>query len=261
MSKINNTFLRQFFLLASKNPWFTMDDCCAELQVSKTQVNGWKRKLKQKQWRAGHANTEDKEPLDQESIDLFLSISFKKGLISNEILNKIINYSEQNPTYSLEVCCKQLNYNYSTAAKWYRNFRDKIWNAGYNNTADGQEINQETIDKFLNSFIYSIKLNKILFKLVNYKALKEKHSFATQKKYLQTVLEKYPNLDFWLYVDLGPKRDHVYSYLKFEKAKIKQKYLEFTNKIDNYSKFEYKYEPKENNTPRKKKKKNIWDFY
>jgi len=261
MSKISNSFLRQFVSLSSENPWFNMEDCCRALNMNPATVNGWKRSLKSKKWKAGYKKTEDNQPLNQECIDLFLDISFKKTSISIDILQRIIDHSTSNPTFSLEKCCRDLNLNYTTCASWYKNFQKGKWSAGFNNTTDGKAIDQQIIDSFLNCFVYSIKLNKILFRLIKPAMLKDKKSLAIQKNCLKSILEKYPNLDFWLSVDLGNKLNHINNYLKYFKSSIDKKYIEFTSCEDNYSKFEYKYEPKKNNNPKNKKKKNIWDFY
>lgn len=261
MPKVSNAFLRGYVDISNKNPWFSMQDCCQYLDVKPTTAVNWKNKFKNKIWEAGYDKTEDKQPLTQENIDLFLSVTFKRGTICNNLLNDIINYSTEHPKESLEYCCRHFGYNYHNFAKWYRNFKNGEWKAGYKHTADGAPIEQDTIDKFLNCFVYSIKLNKVLFKLVKASALKDKRNLFSQKQCLKNIIEKYPNLDFWLNVDLGPKKDHIYSYTRYHKSTIDQKYLEFTTSNDNYSKFEYKYEPKEEKIPTIKKKKKLWDIY
>lgn len=261
MPKISNAFLKNYADISDQNPWFSMQDCCQHLNVKPTTVVNWKNKFKNEIWKAGYNKTEDKEPLAQENIDLFMSVTFKRGVISNTLLNDIINYSTENPKESLESCCKHFHYNYTSFAKWYLNFKNGEWKAGYQNTADGEPISQETIDKFLNCFVYSIKINKILFKLVKASSLKDRRNLIIQKRCLKNIVEKYPNLDFWLAVNLGPQLSHINSYIKYQKSTIDQKYIEFTTNNDNYSKFEYKHEPKEEKVPRIKKKKKLWDIY
>ena len=179
--------------------------------------------------------------------------------ISNTLLLDIVEISEQNKSFSLKECAEHGGYKSNTVSNWYYNFKKGKWAKDYNKTEDGIALSPETVDKFINCFEFSSNMFKILKKLVNKKCLRDKFCIGKQSKILKKIFKEYPNIDFWLHVDFGEPRDDILFFLGKNKQNLDKKYIDFTAK-DSYTKFDYKYKP-ENKPPRKKKKKNLWDFY
>lgn len=179
--------------------------------------------------------------------------------ISNDFLNAIILLARKDTSLSLKDCCKKLKYPHTRAYNWYKSLKDGKWQAGYNKTEDGQPLEEELINEFINIFVFTHNSSKILKRLVTDKCLNDRRCFSAQMKILKSIFKKYPNIDFWLSVDFGEKRDNILFYIGRHEKYIHQKYLDFTAK-DKYTKFKYNYKPKEEK-PKKKTKKNLWDYY
>ena len=179
--------------------------------------------------------------------------------ISNKFLYDCAKITAENPSYSLKDCCKSLGYSESTSYGWYKKLKDGTWSEGYSKTEDQNPLSQDAISKFLNCFVFTENATKILKKLVSKNILLNKQLYIQQMKFLKGVYKKYPNVDFWLNVDFGEKRDSILYYIGKNEKYIHEKYLDF-NRKDCYTKFEYNYKP-EKIEPKEKKKRSIWDHY
>jgi len=179
--------------------------------------------------------------------------------ISNALLRNIINISQPNPSYSLKDCCLKAGYKSTTLYNWYRNLKEGKWQAGYSKTHDGTPLSEDVIHDFLKCFVFSHNAQKILKRLVNPKCLKDKYCYAKQLKVLKNIFSKYPNVNFWLYANLGEPKDEVLFYIGKNESNLKKKYVDFSAK-DDYTKVEYKYQPEER-ASQIKVKKNLWDYY
>ena len=181
--------------------------------------------------------------------------------ISNKLLLSIIELASKDASFSLKDCCKKLAYKHTTLYNWHRNLESEKWGAGYSKTEDGEPLEKETIEKFLNCFVFSNHASKILKRLLNGQCLKDRYCYAKQFKVLKSAFSKYPSVNFWLYANIGEPKDEILFYLGKNESILKKKYIDFHTE-DDYTKCEYKYkEPEPNQKPFAKKKKSLWDYY
>ena len=179
--------------------------------------------------------------------------------ISNHILKEIVSASKEDPSLSLADCCETLGLNHPTVYGWQKKFKDKSWPKDYKKTEDGIALLPDNVDNFISCCTFSSKIPKILKKFADKKLLMNKYSFAKQAKILKNLFKKYPDVNFWLYCDFGEPRGDMFYYTGKGEKLLKKKFLDFNAK-EEYTKITFNYKP-EKIPPKKKKKKNLWDFY
>ena len=180
--------------------------------------------------------------------------------ISNDLLSKIAAFSNSDPAASMADCATSLGLKAPTLYNWYRNLKSGKWPSDYAKTDDGTPLEPDIVKSFVQSFSFSHYSSKILKKLVCQKCLKNKYCFAKQHKILKRLFGRYPNVDFWLHVDLGDPREDILLWLGKGEPRIRQKFLDFTAK-DSYTPFVYDYQPSGRTRRRPKKRGTPWDFY
>ena len=84
--------------------------------------------------------------------------------ISNALLQEIIEFAKQNPSFSLKDCCKKLDYSQSTVYNWYTKLKKGTWKSGYSKT-DQEPLSEEIINNFINAFTFTDSAKKILKKI------------------------------------------------------------------------------------------------
>lgn len=179
--------------------------------------------------------------------------------ISNDLLLQVIEFSKKNISLSLRDCAKKLEIKPTTLHNWRNNFKKKKWPKNYSKTQNKEPLKEEIVEDFINCFGFSLNAASILKKMVSKKCLYDKHCYMKQHKILKRLFEKYPNIDFWLNVDFGDPKDDILFHIGKNEQNLHKKYLDFTRE-DSYTKFTYKYKP-EDNIPKTKSKKNLWDYY
>lgn len=179
--------------------------------------------------------------------------------ISNNFLLKIIEIAKNNISLSVRECAEKIDFKATTLYNWHSNLKKGKWPKNYSKTEDKMALEEEIVNQFISCFAFSNSSSRILRRMVSKKCLQDKYCYAKQHKILKRLFEKYPNINFWLNVDFGDPRDDILFYIGKNEQNLHKKYLDFT-KEDSYTEFEYKYKPEEN-TPKTKTKKNLWDFY
>jgi len=262
VQKISNSILLNAIEVSCANPSYSLKDCSLKLGFKELTLYNWHRNLKSKKWSEGYNKTSDGEPLDLGLINKFIH-TFEKinnsSKVSNQKLSSLCKCYKSDISRSLKDCCIKLNYKFDSVYSWQTKLRNETWTAGYSKTEDSIPLSQDIIDEFLESFVFSRNAVQILKKLVVHNKSKNKHFYANQMLILKRTYLKYPNINFWLTVDFGPPKEDILLFLGKAEQNLQKKFIDFTAK-DKYTKFSYNYKP-EKRDPRKKKKKNIWDYY
>jgi len=180
--------------------------------------------------------------------------------ISNDILRKAIQFNEKDISSSIKDFAESADLKASTLSAWHRKLKKGEWPPNYSKTADGEPLEPELVEKFVNAFSFSGSSSRILKRLVTAKCLNNKYCFAKQHKILKRMFKKYPNVHFWLKADFGEPRDDILLFLGKAESGLKKKYIDFKAK-DTYTSFNYTYEPTESTNPKPKKKRSFWDYY
>ena len=179
--------------------------------------------------------------------------------ISNSVLSEIILLHAADISLSFTECAKKIGLKASTLSAWHRNAKSGRWKEGYSRTEDGKGLNKDLLEQFTSCFVFGGHANKILKKLISPKCLHNKACFAKQHTLLRRLFKKYPNIDFWLHVGFGDKRDDMLLFLGKGEETIRKKYLDFSAS-DDYTPFEYNHTASAPPT-KEKRIKTIWDYY
>lgn len=178
--------------------------------------------------------------------------------ISNKLLKDIVALCEKDISLSISECAQLVGMKGPTLTAWRSNLRTKKWGPNYSKTEDGELLDPALVEKFINSFVFGENASKILKRLVLPKCLNDPICIGKQRKLLKRLVKKYPNINFWLYANLGEPREDMLLFLgKGEKA-LKKKYIDFSTTL---SYTQYKRINVTSPPSSSKARNNPWDYY
>ena len=179
--------------------------------------------------------------------------------ISNSVLRQIIALHSSDISIAISECALKINIPSATLSSWHNKVKIGKWKTGYTKTEDKEPLLEDNIEKFKNCFGLSGKANKILKKLLTSKTFHSKNFFEKQHVYLRRLVKKYPDINFWLYVDFGNPIDDLVMFFGKGDALIKKKYIDFSAS-DSYTPFEYSF-TETSPQASEKRVKTLWDYY
>lgn len=178
--------------------------------------------------------------------------------ISNNLLKRVISHCEKDISLSIGECAQLVGLKGPTLTSWRSNLRSGKWNSSYSRTADGKPLDQKIIDKFLGCFVFGENASKILKRLVTVKCLNDPYCIGKQRKILKRLVKKYPNINFWLFANLGDPRDDMLLFLGKGESSLKKKYIDFSTEL---SYTQYKKTNVTSPPPSPQRRHNLWDYY
>lgn len=232
--KISNDILLAVVECSQTSPTFTASKCETALSLKQGTIARWKASLKKGAWGPGYGKTQDGLPLTAEVIQSFLDATGRcqrSSALCNEVLSKVIEQVRKDPFISLKNIAASLDLKVSTLSGWHKKFRDKKWPADYAGTRDGTPLDPLLSEGFVDCFKTVGAKKRIIDRLVTGKCLRDSQCFGKQYRILDSLLHKYPSLDFWLYADFGSPVDDLILLRGKNEVRLKQKYDNFNGNL------------------------------